>query len=260
MWELDHKESWVLKNWCFWTVVLEKTFESPLDCKEIQPVHPTGNQSWILIGRTDAEAEALILWPPDMKRRLIREDSMGKIEGRRRRGWQRTRWLDGSPIQWTWVWASSGRLWRTGMPSMLQYIGSDTTEWLNNDKVYIFKSTQCYEFWQLYWPVQILQQSRYTTFLSPTHSPWNFIIHSFRPPSVPHKHWTAFYPYKLVYIFWSCANEISQQIYPFAFGFFHTSLTMLTFIYARHWHPTPVLLPGNSHGRRSLIGCSPWGR
>ena len=64
---LDHKEGWALKNWCFWTVVLEKTLESPLDCKEIQPVNPKGNQSWIFIGRTDAEAETLILWPPDSR-------------------------------------------------------------------------------------------------------------------------------------------------------------------------------------------------
>ena len=71
MWELDYKESWVPKNSCLWTVVLEKTLESPLDCKEIQPVHPKGNQSWIFIGRTDAEAEILILWPPDAKNCLI---------------------------------------------------------------------------------------------------------------------------------------------------------------------------------------------
>ena len=71
MWELDHKESWAPKNWCFWTMVLEKTLESPLDCKEIQPVHPKGNQSWIFIGRTDAEAETPILWPPDAKNWLI---------------------------------------------------------------------------------------------------------------------------------------------------------------------------------------------
>ena len=74
MWELDHKESWAPKNWCFWTVVLEKTLECPLDCKEIKPVNPKGNQSWIFIGRTDAEAEALILWPPDTKKWLIRKD------------------------------------------------------------------------------------------------------------------------------------------------------------------------------------------
>jgi len=76
-------------------VVLEKTLESPLDCKEIQPVHPKGNQSWILIGRTDAEAETPILWPSDAKSRFIWKDMLGKIEGRRRRGWQRMRWLDG---------------------------------------------------------------------------------------------------------------------------------------------------------------------
>ena len=74
MWELDHKESWALKNWCIWTVVLEKTLESPLDCKEIQPVHPKGNQSWIFIGRTDAEAETPIPWPPDVKNWLIGKD------------------------------------------------------------------------------------------------------------------------------------------------------------------------------------------
>ena len=74
MWEMDYKESWVPKNWCFWTVVLERTLESPLDCKEIQPVHPKGNQSWIVIGRTDAAAETPGLWPPDKKNWLIRKD------------------------------------------------------------------------------------------------------------------------------------------------------------------------------------------
>ena len=74
MWELDYKESWALKNWCFWTVVLEKILESPLDCKEIQSIHPKGNQSWIFIGRTAAEAETLILWPPDAKNWLIGKD------------------------------------------------------------------------------------------------------------------------------------------------------------------------------------------
>ena len=71
MWKLDYKESWALKNWCFWTVVLEKTLESPLDCKEIQPVHPKGNQCWVFTGRTDAEVEALLLWPHDVKHWLI---------------------------------------------------------------------------------------------------------------------------------------------------------------------------------------------
>ena len=74
MWELDYKESWALKNWCFWTVVLEKTLESPFDSMEIQPVHPKGNQSWVFIGRTDVEAEIPILWPPDSKKWLIWKD------------------------------------------------------------------------------------------------------------------------------------------------------------------------------------------
>ena len=87
MWELDYKESWVQKNWCFWTVVLEKTLESPLDCKEIQPVHPKGNQSWVFIGRTDAEAETPILWPPDVKSWLIWKDpDVGKDWGQWEKG------------------------------------------------------------------------------------------------------------------------------------------------------------------------------
>ena len=74
MWELDYKESWVLNSWCFWTVVMEKTFENPLDCKEIEPVYPKGDQSWVFTGRTDVEAETPILWPPDAKNWLLRKD------------------------------------------------------------------------------------------------------------------------------------------------------------------------------------------
>ena len=96
MWELDYKESWALKNWCFWTVVLEKTLESPLDCKEMQPVNPKGDQSWVFIGRTDVEAETPILWPPMQRTDSFEKTLMlGKIEGGRRRGWQRMSWLDG---------------------------------------------------------------------------------------------------------------------------------------------------------------------
>ena len=96
MWPLDYKDSWVLKNWCVWTVVLEKSLECPLACKDIQPVHPKGDQSWVFIRRTDAEAEA-----PIFGHLMQRADSLektlmlGKIEGRRRRGQQRMRWLDG---------------------------------------------------------------------------------------------------------------------------------------------------------------------
>ena len=101
MWESDHKEDWALKNWCFWTVVLEKTLESPFNFKEIKPVNPKGNESWIFFGRTDAETETPVLWPPDIKKN--KTDSfektlmLGKIEGGRRRGRQRMRWLDGIP-------------------------------------------------------------------------------------------------------------------------------------------------------------------
>ena len=103
MWGLDHKESWALKNWCFWTVVL-KTLESPLDCKEIQPAHSKGSQPWIFIGRTDAEAETPIFWPPDMKNWLIWKDPDSGGEGDNR-GWDA--WM-ASLAQWTWVWVNSG--------------------------------------------------------------------------------------------------------------------------------------------------------
>ena len=96
MWELDYKESWAPKNWCFSTVVLEKTFESPLDCKEIQPVHPKEDQSWLFTARTDVEAETPILW--HLMRRfdsLEKTLMLGGIGGRRKRRWQRMRWLDG---------------------------------------------------------------------------------------------------------------------------------------------------------------------
>ena len=96
MWELDHKESWALKNWCFWTMMLEKTLESPLDCKEIQPAHPKGNQSWILIGRTDAEAETPILWPPDAKNWLIWKDLDAGKDWR----WEERGTTDGEMVGW----------------------------------------------------------------------------------------------------------------------------------------------------------------
>ena len=96
IWELNHTEGWVPKNWCFWTVVLEKTLESPLDCKEIQPVHPKGDQPWIFMGRNDAKVEAPIFGHLMPRANSLEKTLMlGKIEDRRRRGWQRMRWLDG---------------------------------------------------------------------------------------------------------------------------------------------------------------------
>ena len=125
VWEVDHKEGWEPMHRCFWTVVLEKTLEIPLDCKKIQPLNTKGNQSWIFIGRTDAEAEAPILWPPDGKILLIgkRPWCWGKLRAGGEgddRGWDG--WM-ASPTQWTWVWASSRSWWWTGKPDMLQSMG-----------------------------------------------------------------------------------------------------------------------------------------
>ena len=122
---LGSTSSWALKNWCFWTVVLVKTLESLLDRKEIKPVNPKGNQDRIFIGRTDAEVEAPILWPPGVKNWLIRKHpDAGKDWRQEKRG---NRGPDGwmaSRARWTWLWASSGRWWWTGKPGMLQYMES----------------------------------------------------------------------------------------------------------------------------------------
>ena len=125
MWELDCEESWAPKNWCFWTVVLERTLESPLDCKEIKPVHPKGDQSWVFIGRTDAKAETPILWPPHVKSWLTGKDWCWDGLGARGegddRGWDG--WM-ASLTWWTWVWVNSGSWWWTGRPGVLRFMGS----------------------------------------------------------------------------------------------------------------------------------------
>ena len=129
---VDYKESWALNKWWFWTVVLEKTLESPLDCKEFQPVNPKGNQSWIFMGRTDAEAETLILWPPDVKNCIIEKNPWCwerlKVEGE---GDDRGRddWM-ASLTRWTWVWVGDGQ-GSLACCSPWGHKKSDTTEQLN---------------------------------------------------------------------------------------------------------------------------------
>ena len=126
MWELDCEEGWALKNWCLWTVVLEKTLESPLDCKEIQPIHSEGDQPWDFFGRNDAKAETPVVWPPHAKTWLIGKDSnAGRDWGQEEKGttedemagWHH--WLDGCESQWT-----LGSWWWTGRPGVLQFMGS----------------------------------------------------------------------------------------------------------------------------------------
>ena len=125
MWELDYKESWVLKNWCFWTVVLEKTPESPLDCKEIQPVHPKGDQSWVFIGGSDVEAETPTLWPSDAKSWLIWKDpDAGKVWGQEEQGMTEDEMVGWHHRFNGHVWVNSGSWWWTGRPGMLWFMGS----------------------------------------------------------------------------------------------------------------------------------------
>ena len=117
--ELDHKEGWAPKNWCFWTVVLEKTLNSQLYSKEIKPLNPKGNQFWIFIGRTDAKPEASILWPPDVKNWLIVKYPDSGKDWRWEKGM-----TENEKIAWTWVWASSVSWWWTGKPDTLQSMES----------------------------------------------------------------------------------------------------------------------------------------
>ena len=157
MQELDHKEGWVLKNWCFGTVVLEKTLESPLDCKEIKPVNPKGNQSWIFIGKTDAEAEVPVLWPPDLKSQITGKDPDAGKDWRKEEkgttedemvGWHH--WLNGHESE-----QDSGDAEGQGSLVCCSLQGckkSDMTEQLNTNNIYIHKSSYIYlskETWSL---------------------------------------------------------------------------------------------------------------
>ena len=164
MWELDCEESWVPKNWCFWTMVLEKTLESPLNCKEIQPVHPKGDQSWVFIGKTDAKAETPILWPPHVKCWLIGKDIMlGGIGGRRRRGRRRMRWLDGITDSMDMSLMNSGSWLWTGRPGVLgfmglQRVGHDWATELNWSHVSLSNNNN--KITPHYWEQQIVEGAR----------------------------------------------------------------------------------------------------
>ena len=151
MWEFDYKESWVPKDRYFWTMVLEKTLESPLDCKEIQLVHPKGDQSWVFIGNSDTLAETLILWPPDVKSWLIWKDPDAVKDWRQEEKGTTEDEIDGwmaSLTQWRWVWVNSGSWWWTWRPGMLQ---SMVLQGVGHDSVT-----------ELNWAVNILNATEFT--------------------------------------------------------------------------------------------------
>ena len=160
--KLDCEESWAPKNWCFWAVVLEKTLESPLDCKEIQPVHPKGDQSWVFIRKTVADAETPILWAPHVKSWLIGEDpDAGRDWGQEEKGTTEDEMAGLAALtRWTWVWVNFRSWWWTGRPGVLWFMGSQTVghNWateLNWTEVAVPKIRNL----ELIWENQLLLQS-----------------------------------------------------------------------------------------------------
>ena len=195
MWELNYKESWVLKNWCFWTVVLEKTLESPLGCKEIQPVHPKGNQSWIFMERTDTEAETPILWPPDAKNCLIgKNPDAGKDWGQEEQGmtedekvgWHH--WFDGQGFEQALAVGDG----QGSLVCCSSWGGkeSDTTKWLNCsvcNNVHSDLSSKVKllgEAWDAYNGINTVQEIRKNGF-----SCW----HHLSPLNLRAIHWTSIF-------------------------------------------------------------------
>ena len=262
MWELDYKESWALKNWCFWTVVLEKTHESPLHCK-IKPVNPKGNQPWIFFGRTDAEAP--ILWPDNGKDLLIGKEETPmprKTEGRRMRGRQRMRWLDGITDQWTWVWASSGSWWWTRKPGVHGVAELDTTEQLN-------------------WTDWLSSEAKLGFFFCPTSRAVVNVGNRLPPQVTFHVDSFSATVFKctfpqlthreekdkiLLFLdtttidrglpWWLSCQRIC--LYCRRPGFDPLDPWFRKIPWRRKWQPTPVLLPGKFPGQRSLVGYSLW--
>ena len=154
------KTCWAPKNWCLWTAVLDKTLESPLDGKETKPVNPKGNQSWIFIGRTDAEAKAPILWPPEANSWLFGKDPDAGKDWRQEEQGMTEKW-DGwmaSPIQWTWVWANSGKWWRTGKPGVLQSMGSQRArhDWITEQLKENFLRFRSFKRLKSFWGIGVI--------------------------------------------------------------------------------------------------------
>ena len=223
-------------NWCFWTVVLEKTLESPLDCKEIQPVHPKEDQSWVFIGRTDAKAETPILWAPHVKSWLIGKDSdAGKDWGQEEKGttedemagWHH--WLNGNEFGWT-----LGSWWWTGRPSVLRFVGSQRGRhnWATELNWY------CSPGLIVEWLLIALPRQTSEKAMAPHSSTLAWKIPWTEEPG-------------------GLQSMGSRRVG----HYWATSLSVFTFMHRRRkWQPTPVFLPGESEGWRSLVGCRLWGR
>ena len=221
MLDLDYKKSWALKNWCFWTVVLEKTFESPLDYKEIQPVNPEGNQSWIFIGRLMLKLKLQyfdqLMQRTDSLEKIL---TLGKIEGRRRRGRQRMSWLDSITNSMD---MSLSKLWKLVM---------DREAWHAAVHGVAKSQTRLSDWPELNWETFFREGNGTPLQYSCLEYPWTKEpgrLQSLRLLRVRHD-WV-------------------------------TSLSLFTFLHwRRKWQPTPVFLPGESQRRGSLVGCRLWGR
>ena len=254
-----YKEDWVPKNWCFWTVVLEKTLESPLDCKEIQPVNPKGNQYWIFIGRTDFEAP--IFWPPDAKSWLIRKDpDAGKDRRQEEKGSTENEWLDGmsdlmdmslSKLHKTedreaWCAAVHGvgksRIWLSDWTTitgkaMWSSVYSRSVTYNSMCPLGLYSPPDS----SVYGMLQAVILEWIATPSSGGSSQPRDRIHISASPALGGGFFTIAPP----------VNRVLRLM---------QLVTTNLVAWRRHWQPTPALLPGKSHGQRSLVGYGPWGR